>query len=110
MEPVRFNVISNIHRHFLEAVNVFLDKKKPGPYRVTVSRMNFIHLLAVYTDGSGDSALSRLFDRIPWIAEVEVDADLPDTKVIMENLGTDRWIGKKNPVIKNPASVPLNEP
>lgn len=83
-----FNVISNIYPAFQEAVWALIWDGKLGPYDVKVSPANFIHLLAIYTDGSGASVMSRMFEQMPLIASIKVDAELPDTAVFITSRGT----------------------
>ena len=92
MDCPNFGVISNIYPTFQEVVHALILEGKLGPYDVKVSPANFMHMHATYTDGSGDSVMSRLFKRMPLIAYVEVDAELPDTTILVTSRGTNEAI------------------
>ncbi|MBC8445743.1 MAG: hypothetical protein H8D74_00945 [Chloroflexi bacterium] len=83
-----FGVISNVYATFREVSLAMILSGALGPYDVKLSPTNFIHMHAMYTDGSGDSAISRIFKRLPLIATIEVDAELLDTVVLVINRGT----------------------
>ena len=65
-----FGTISNILPTFLDMVSALQGDNYYGPYEAWVSTTQYVEMMDVYTDGSGQSALDRVVSAIPQLRAV----------------------------------------
>lgn len=80
-----FGTISNIFPTFLGMVSGLATRRYHGPFTVYVAPTQYIQMLSIYTDGSGQSALQRVLN-IPQIDSVKPADLLADGSLLMVQL------------------------
>jgi uncharacterized linocin/CFP29 family protein len=84
-----FGTISNIYPTLQTMMAALMADHFYGPYGVYVSSTQYAEMLAVYTDGSGQSAMDRILKNLPQIKFIKPSEQLADGTLTMNQLTSD---------------------
>lgn len=84
-----FGTISNIFPTVNEMVSVAEGDNYYGPYGLYVARTQYGEMRAVYTDGSGQSAIARCLASIPGLEYIKPSSYLTDGSLVLVTLASD---------------------
>lgn len=78
-----FGTISNIMPTFINMVSAAAGDNYHGPFEAWVSTTQYIQMMAVYSDGSGQSAIDRMKTAIPSLDEIWPGDYLADGSLVL---------------------------
>jgi uncharacterized linocin/CFP29 family protein len=78
-----FGTISNIYPTFQNMVSAAHSDFYRGDYEAWVSRNQYVEMMAVYTDGSGQSAMNRVLENLPGVNAVHPGDFLADGSLVL---------------------------